>query len=315
MAISPSAAARAVEIAQTAAVVVGGLSASSDAYTLYNQRDAMAAQMQQERMFPLDLISNTNRNFYISIGFQKYEKRNIRNQPFLRQEGTIRLPIPDNITDSTSVGYNTQNLGAAVGAGLETLTQNGLPGFDMQTLGNAIAAGTQFAAGAVAEEVSQTNIGRGLTNLYGLAVNPYQTVLFEKPEFKKHSFTWKLMPKNEQESGVVRDIIRIFQYHALPGIEDNNNGLFFSYPSMLRIRLFPSTEYLYRFKPCVLTNVTAKYASGSAPSFFKRSNAPTAITFSIQLQEIEYWVNRDYQQNTFFENNPISVTPPTPFTP
>jgi hypothetical protein len=76
-------------------------------------------------------------------------------------------------------------------------------------------------------------------------------------------------------------------------------GLFFSYPSMVIVSLYPSSEFLYRFKPCIIKSVNVNYAAGNNPSFFKRTNAPTAMTLSIQLQEIEYWTNNDYTADRF----------------
>jgi hypothetical protein len=51
--------------------------------------------------------------------------------------------------------------------------------------------------------------------------------------------------------------------------------------------------------------VNVNYAAGSNPSFFKKTNAPTAMTLSIQLQEIEYWTNNDYNENAFSDNAAI----------
>jgi hypothetical protein len=91
---------------------------------------------------------------------------------------------------------------------------------------------------------------------------------------------------------------------------------------MVIVSLFPSSDFLYRFKPCVVKNVSVDYASGSSPSFFKGTKATTSITLSIQLQEIEYWTNNDFTANAFSDvnaiqaafrvgNNPGAVVAPT----
>jgi hypothetical protein len=41
--------------------------------------------------------------------------------------------------------------------------------------------------------------------------------------------------------------------------------------------------------------MSVNFAPNSGPSFFKRTNAPTEIQFSIQLKEIEYWVQSDVE--------------------
>jgi hypothetical protein len=84
-------------------IAVGGVLALNDAASLYNSRIDKANQYQEQHEFPNDLTSITP--FYMSFLFQTYEKRAIRNSPFLRSRGTIRLPIPDSLKDTTSVTY------------------------------------------------------------------------------------------------------------------------------------------------------------------------------------------------------------------
>lgn len=288
--------------------------AVADAAILYSRRAAMAGMYQNQLMFPSDLVQEqSGRNFYMSFNFQKYEKRSIANSPFLRSQGTVRLPIPKNIRDNLSVSYGSPSLSPVVGGVLESvigttppgggfLGSTGMLGTMVDRAGGALGSA---AAGAVVEAAQTADAGRGIlpaVSAYtGLAVNPYQTVLFEKPDFKSHDFSWEFMPRDENESRIVRDIIRTFQFHTSPGVSDGA-GLFFSFPSMVIISLFPSSEFLYKFKPCVIKSVSVNYASGASPSFFKRTNAPSAVTINLNLQEIEYWTNKDYDPN-----NPTNV--------
>ena len=293
-----AAASNAIPIAQTLAVGAGAAFAFSNARDLYSARSTMAGQFQNEETFPSDLIQNdANRNFYMSFKFQAYEKRAINNSPFLRSNGTIRLPIPDNIRDNMSVSYSSPSLGPAVGAGLEAVA--GTPS-GSGALSLVSEAATATLAGAAAALVANNTgqAGQAAQAYYGIAVNQFQTVLFEKPEFKSHTFSWKFMPRDEAESTAAANIFRTFQYHMLPGVSEGA-GLFFSYPSMVVISLYPSSQYLYRFKPCIVKNVSVNYAAASTPSFFKRTGAPTAMTMSIELQEIEYWTNKDFTEETF----------------
>lgn len=281
-----------------------------DGYNLYRNRLSSAGQFQQQLQFPSDLIQPTageeGRSFFMAFSFMAYEKRSIQNSPFLRSNGTVRLPIPDGIRDNLSVGYSSPSLGPVVGAALDAVagtagssgaaaTASGLA----RTAANAgIAAVTGLGADILGNRTGAA--GQAAQAFLGVAVNPYQTVLFEKPEFKTHNFSWKIMPRDERESEEARNIYRTFQFHASPGVS-SGPGVFFSYPSMVIVSLYPSSEFLYRFKPCVIKSVNVNYAAGSNPSFFKRTNAPTAMTLSIQLQEIEYWTNNDYSADAFNE--------------
>jgi hypothetical protein len=296
---------RGVATVQTLAVAgvvgTGAALAIGSAADLYRSRRDQANQFQSESTFPEDLIQS-NRSFYMSFSFMKYEKRSIQNSPFLRSEGTVRLPLPEGLRDNLSVSYNTASLSPIVGAALDGAAGTASSGSSIgsliaSTAANAAISGVEgFAADVL---LNRTGAGGQAIQAYlGLAVNPYQTVLFEKPEFKTHNFSWKIMPKTPRESEIARNIYRTFQYHASPGIS-TGPGVFFSYPSMAIVSLFPSSEFLYRFKPCVIKSVNVNYAGAGAPSFFKRTDAPTAMTLSIQLQEIEYWTNKDYDRDSF----------------
>jgi len=284
-----------VQTAVVGAVAVGAAFAVSDARSLYSNRRDMASQFQDQQQFPNDLTGITP--FYMSFLFQAYQKRAIKDSPFLRSEGTIRLPIPDALKDTTSVTYGQQNLGQAVGAGLEAAAGASPTAGTVGTLFNVASYAAQGAALQAANQLSG-DVGRAVSAYNGITLNPYQTILFEKPNFKTHSFTWKLVPKDANESGIIRDIVRAFQYHMLPGVSDGV-GLFFSFPSMVTVSLFPSSEFLYRFKPCVIDNVTVNYSPGSTPSFYRSTGAPTAVTITISLKEIEYFTNKDFTAEKF----------------
>jgi hypothetical protein len=290
----------AVNAVKTAAVFgtgIGAYVAFQGAADLYNRRESAADLFQNQLQFPEDLIQS-NRRFYMGFNFMKYQKRSIENSPFLRLEGSVRLPLPEGLRDNLSLGYTPADLGPAVGAALDAAaaTQNGGRALFSQENVSAVAQGIGVG---VAQNLINQNTGlqtaaQGLQAFLGMAVNPYQTILFEKPEFKTHNFSWKIMPKSEKESDEARKIYKTFQYHASPGIS-SGPGLFFSYPSMVIVNLYPSSDFLYRFKPCVIRSVSVNYAGAGAPSFFKRTDAPTAMTLSIQLQEIEYWTANDYR--------------------
>jgi hypothetical protein len=298
-------------IAQTAAkflttgIAVGtiGVGISAISATM-NGAAALANAMNDNVTFPSDLISAGGRNHYIDFKFQKYEKRSVSQQTFDRFDGNIKLPLPNSLHDNMSVSYSDADLSPVVGAVTEQLARerpssaedvqgrfNSLTAQIGEGVGDiASAAGVQATFGAAA--TMATGGAAVLSNLTGTSINPFQTVLFERPAFKTHQFSWRLIPRSEQESGIIKDIIKMFQYHMLPGITDAS-ALLFTYPETVRITLYPSDEFLYRFKPCVIENVSVNYAPGVSPAFYRRSNAPVAVDITIQLKEIEYWTKRD----------------------
>lgn len=279
-----------------------GLFAASEAIDLYRNRDDLANRGSQNIRFPIDL-----KTAYIHMQFSKYVRRSITDQPFYNPENSIRLPIPKELTDTVSVNYTTDELGPGIGAAVDALAGTSLDFSSREgvfnTFGSLQTQSTTLFAGIGAEALRQiaggtqiaNNFRSGFSALSGLTINSFQTILFKAPNFKKHRFSWRLIPKNEEESRDIETILSLFKYHMLPGISASG-GVFFSYPEILKIKLFPKDEYLYKFKPCVVDSVSVNYAP-NGPSFYRSSGAPTAVDFSVNLQEIEIWTKEDYIRN------------------
>lgn len=304
MARIPSQVVRAIGIAAPAAVAAF---AAADAINLYANRGAAAARRQDNILFPLDLNRDSDTP-YISMRFREYYRRSIREQPFFREVTTIRLPIPSNLVENTSVDYGKAELGTVLGATADAISSalgpadfsDRLPGIISQTL-TGVGVGVVGAAlssrpvNAVGRAVGISNLSQDLRNaasvVTGITTNPYQVVLFKNPNFRTHKFSWKFIPQSRQESDELKKLIDTFKYHSLPGIS-RAGGVFFSYPEILEITFRPDDYYMYKFKPCVVDTINVNYAP-NGPSFFKSSGAPAAIQFDINVQEVEIWTKAD----------------------
>lgn len=275
---------------------------TSSASALIRDPTAMSQYMGNYR-FPSDLTSGAGRNFYIDIQFRKYQRRSIFNQPFLQASGGIQLPIPTNLRESLRVDW--RDGGDAVSGAmiesllgktnnLENITGNGA--IDIaKTTATSIAAG--LGAGAIGKIVDKANIIPGLgtagLQLVGRAQNPFLTKLFKQPTFKEYSFTWRLAPRNAQESETVKQIISAFKANMLPAMQPGAAGVLLTYPNMAIVSLYPAEDFLFKFKPCVVTDFGVDYTDGGMPSFFRGTNAPTLISIRVNLTEIEYWLRED----------------------
>jgi len=289
------------------------------------QRDRLASNLTDPIVVPRDLISPNNttvrndiafqdaRSYYITFQFKKYTRRSITQQPFFSEQGKIILPIPRELNDSTKVEYENKELGSVVGMATEGLTSasegNISQGIGQFLFGALVGAGAATAAGALrAGSQSENRTTRAATSvaeralapaslaarqLFGATPNPFQVVLFKNPTFKTHRFSWKIIPRDEQESVDLRNLIRTFRYHMLPGVMVG--GFLFSFPEIVEVKLFPRDDFTYKFKPCVVTDMTVNYAP-NGPSFYRRTDAPTAVDFSISLQEIEIWTKTDFNR-------------------
>jgi hypothetical protein len=241
--------------------------------------------------FPYDLP-----DYYMTLYFERYSRPSIFDSAFTIPAGGIHLPIPNNLVDSQTVTYNTASLGPGYGAAIAELDakKNNAADYGNAIVGSAEGLAIGGAAGAAAGVTGSDLVSKVTTQTAGKALNPFLTVFFESPAFKEHTFTWKLTPRRIEESYAIKDIIKRFKTSMLPSLAGSSGGALFSYPDIVEIQLYPNDAYLYKFKKCVIKNMSVNYAPGNTPAFFKNSNAPTEVQITLNLQEIEMWTQKDF---------------------
>jgi hypothetical protein len=245
--------------------------------------------------YPTDLITG-DRDMYMQIEFVKYEKRSVFRAPFLSPLGGVALPIPKKINDQQAVIWEAVDASVIMSA--LTLGKAGAEaGGGIAGTGGTVAGGILGgAAGAAAAGLLNAGgTAAGIIGSFaGLAPNPFLTMLFKSGQFKEHSLNWTFTPHNPQESQNLVDIIQYFKFNMLPS--EAFGGLLLRYPNIAIIRLYPNDFFTYRFKPCAIASVNVDYSGAGQPSFFE-NGAPTVINFSLQLKEIELWMQEDFGGN------------------
>jgi hypothetical protein len=335
-----------MSVTELVKIVIGAAGASEAIKSFDQALNNQNNVVNQTFSFPEDLIQQSaNRSFYIQFYFSSYQKRPLDQRGSLKFESGMRLPMPSQLKDNTNISYDeSAELGAMIGgatdqllhnkSGISNFTNGVLNSINSLTSGNFENAGStlkstlenispsgvvtggastiqSLGAGALFD-LARTKGGvaglvyNGVSQAAGIAVNPFLGVAFKSPSFKKHSFSWRLVARTENESILIKKIINTFKYNSLPGMQTTNSFLF-TYPNIVNVQLFPSDEYLYTFKPCVVTNVNVNYAPGNTPSFYKKTNAPTMVELSIDLTEIEYWIKSDISVNGI--NSTSKITP------
>ena len=247
-------------------------------------------------MYPSDLFTGSGadgRDMYMQIEFVQYKKRSVFGAPFLSPMGGVTLPIPKKINDQQAVVWEAVS-GNATAAAIEAAKAGfnmgqsiaGTPGAAVGALGYGLTAGGAYAALAAGGEPAAV-LGAEL----GVAPNPFLTMLFRSGQFKEHTFSWTFTPHNEAESVNLVDIIQYFKFNMLP--RKGLGGLLLEYPNIAIPRLYPNNFFTYRFKPCAVASLNVDYSGAGQPSFFE-NGAPTVINFTIQLKEIELWMQEDF---------------------
>ena len=116
--------------------------------------------------------------------------------------------------------------------------------------------------------------------------NPFREVLFESVDYRTFQFSYRFLPKTEDETKKIQKIIETFKKHMHPEISQNK--LFYIYPSEFDIKYFyknKENNYLHKFARCALTDMVVDYGGDQFVTF--KNGAPVEIGMTLKFQELE----------------------------
>jgi len=253
---------------------------------------------------------------------------------FSGQLSGIELPIPSNLKDNDLMRlevitqsplelaageYIAQGASALQGS---NLTMRDLPGALQQvgssianSTGTALSQGTGAAMSAINALLDQSvgsmsrdvmyllrsvlpsGISRVTDRVLGSTVNPKASLAFEGVELKQHSFSWTLIPRNENDSEIIRAIIRTLKQNSLPTYQTfagTNFKAYLKYPSIVDMYLLGvNPEYFVKFKSAMIRSVNVEYGSTGIVSIMK-GGKPGNVTLTIDLVELDIHTAEDY---------------------
>lgn len=168
--------------------------------------------------------------------------------------------------------------GGAIGGALGNLAQKiGAPAF-ASAVGNALG-------GAASTTLSVAEQG---FKLMGRPINPRVEVLFSLTPLRDFQFEFLMIPRNEDESMVIRNIVRTLRFHAAPELD--NYGLNFIPPAEFDITFYNAGKentMIPRINTCVLTRCEVDYAPGTGTFSSFRNGAPIATRLMLVFREVE----------------------------
>jgi len=239
--------------------------------------------------------------FWMTFSFYSYKRPIFGQSQKLTDTGAIRLPLPNSLVDDQGVTYAQENAGMVVGAALNQFAAapggTGIAGA-AATIGGAALAGGAAKKLGLTDALSEKNLNLA-GQFAGVAVNPFLTVMFQSPQYKKHTFTWRLSPTNEKESQTLNNIITALRYNQLPDTTGALGGALLTYPNIVQLNvsnggISPQSPLLLTFKPAVIDNLSINFTPSNQPSFFGSTGKPTEVEIRISLLEIEFFLQRDY---------------------
>ena len=234
-----------------------------------------------------------------------------KNTATVKRKGTTRLDtaialyMPPTVSVTYSATYNDQEIGAGAVAsqevvkaflegGTEAALKKGLSDPTMEAVADGFRKAGLGAVGAVpgmqgARELYEMERGFIMTNRMELA--------FKGLPKRGFQYTFKMIPKSEQEAEEVRNIVTAFKMNMLPegqGTDINSgfSGKRLKVPNTFDIKyMFVGREnqYLNKISTCVLESMNVTYGGDRFKTFDGNEDGapPMETTMTLNFKEME----------------------------
>lgn len=218
---------------------------------------------------------NSIKNF-----FRQDEQKTLNFKPKKKRKvATISLYIPDTLNFQYNAGYGNLSLQQVV---------NETAGAATSALGNIPKLGTLFKTASLGLSIAQSNAAKLALSTQGLAINPQQQLLFDGIDFRTYQLSFTFTPYSRQEAETVKEIIKLFRYHAAPQITTAAAGMFFVPPSTFDLDFLfngQRNNNVSRVAESVIENIDVNYAPNGWSAY--DNGAPVQTTLTMNFKEIE----------------------------
>lgn len=219
---------------------------------------------------------NTVRNFFAgdsqkTLNFKPKKKRKV---------ATISLYIPDTLNFQYNAGYGNLSLQEVANEIASSKAVDALK--NIPKLGSLVKMGTSGLSAA------QSNAAKLALSTQGLAINPQQQLLFDGIDFRTYQMAFTFTPYSRQEAEAVKEIVKLFRYHAAPQITTAAAGMFFVPPSTFDLDFLfngQRNNNITRVAESVIENIDVNYAPNGWAAH--DDGAPVQTTLTMNFKEIE----------------------------
>jgi hypothetical protein len=250
-------------------------------------------------------------NLKLKTGTEKNSKQ--------KAEKTIQLPIPSNIGDTNQVNWGDDSMNPLAAFGAEQIgnvlksgdlgkslidaaREVGRTGREIATKGGGQDLITKYFQSILVNSLGANTTPEGLlSRASGSVLNPNLELLFGGVNLRSFAFDFDFAPRDEKESNVVKEIIRVFKQSMAPKTGSNTEGagLFISAPNIFLLKYKSGNQdhpYLNKFKPCALTSMGMNYTgSGSYSTYADKT--PVHMKLSLSFTELNPIYNEDYNSS------------------
>lgn len=265
--------------------------------------------------------------------FVKYDYQNQKTNSKLitsMNGASIALPLPLQLqmqlglnyagVDTGILGFSAK-AGAQVAENIRSAISNDTKGADAFTAGGveALNDAGNLAQYALRKVASNKLLGgaageAAIDQMLGNVINPFNVATFRNVQSRSYTLSFNLIATSQQESDQIKQICDAFMYHSLPyknqgSQEVNGQTYFLNMPDEVEICYF-GTQHLYQFARAAITSVAVDYAPTGQPSFFGSSKAPTVVTLSLGIQEIQQLTRDAFDSAGYANSTPLAAESP-----
>jgi hypothetical protein len=229
---------------------------------------------------------------------------------------TIILPIPEDLQDSNSANWGDSSLNPLQSAVVEGIS--GVMGSKNPFSGLTDQIGSIFsgATSSIQDSETQKALQAGLTELAsksllgdninlvtratGSILNPNTELLFNTVTLRDFGFNFDFVPRNKEESAIVKNIIRVFKYYmaASKGKSiESGGGILIKSPDVFKLTYMSGSNkhpFLNTFKLMALTGISLSY-TGSGTYATYSDGTPVNMRLGLTFKELDPVYKEDYE--------------------
>ena len=221
-----------------------------------------------------------------------------------RTLGSVFLPVPGSVVDNNNVDWSADEMDPAKLALANAFFDNvqkgsgAIDGLVESAAGIAGAVGENSGdvktgvAAALAKSATGGNI---LTRATGAVINPNMELLFKGPQLRTFGLTWKMSPRDYEESQMIKNIIRMFKQSM--AVKRTKSQLFLKSPNTYKLEYLTVGErehnFLPKIKECALTGCNINYTPDGNYQTYEDSSM-VAYEMTLNFNELEPIYHDDY---------------------
>ena len=231
----------------------------------YNyDQDKLLISVLEYKPRPINKRSNTDGTKTLGIGERAgYTSRIL---------GSVFLPTPGSIGDTNSVNWGESSINPAQLAASNLFFENVRKGGGeiegliegVGGLAESVGENSGDVKDAVAASLAKAATGGDiLTRSTGAIINPNMELLFKNPVLRDFSFSWKMSPRDEEESRMILKIVRMFKQSQ--AVKRSKSQVFLKSPNTYKLQWLTAGQKEHSFLPKIKEVALKQFAMTYTP--------------------------------------------------